>query len=145
MLFELIYISQSSQLQDDEQLLTLLSESRQRNLEYNITGLLLYKDHSFLQLLEGDKASVETIFAKIAKDARHQQVTVLHQGVVASRMFSEWSMGFENLDNSSYDQLPGFSRFMTEQLDIEAITQQHRESRTLLEYFRHSGNASNLH
>ena len=47
----------------------MLTEARERNQQLGVTGLLLYKDGDFIQLLEGDKATVKALFQdSIRKD-----------------------------------------------------------------------------
>ena len=73
MLEELLYCSVSvpSQL-TNEDLDHILASARQRNLAENITGMLLYYRGEFVQILEGEKMSVENIYQKfIGPDLRH--------------------------------------------------------------------------
>ena len=59
--------------------------------------MLLFADHSFLQILEGSKADVEHIFKLIKTDARHNGVMKLWADKICERNFKDWSMGFEHL------------------------------------------------
>ena len=53
MLSHVVYVSTASEPMDDEDLAELLAQSRERNARNDITGMLLYKDSRFIQLLEG--------------------------------------------------------------------------------------------
>ena len=61
----LVYCSVATQKMTDKHLKSLLVKTRQNNQRRNITGLLLYLDPYFLQILEGDKNDVESLFHKI--------------------------------------------------------------------------------
>lgn len=96
MLEELLYCSVSvpSQLTDID-LDHILASARRRNLAENITGMLLYYRGEFVQILEGEKKSVENIYDKfISPDLRHTALNKVHQNTISHRSFSEWSMGF---------------------------------------------------
>lgn len=94
---ELIYWSRSTGAFDRELIGSILATARRRNAEDGVTGLLLYSDAAFLQVLEGEAATVEATFARICSDARHQDVTVLHAGAIERRRHPGWAMGFHHL------------------------------------------------
>ena len=52
-LFRMAYVSTASKLFDPAELRDMLKESNLRNKEAGITGMLLYKDGQFMQVLEG--------------------------------------------------------------------------------------------
>ncbi|HSM42684.1 MAG TPA: BLUF domain-containing protein, partial [Afifellaceae bacterium] len=54
----LVYVSAAHHLMGDDELTEILETSRARNAAAGITGMLLYKDGSFMQLLEGAKTNV---------------------------------------------------------------------------------------
>jgi hypothetical protein len=72
----------------------LLAHARSANARAGVTGLLLFRDHRFLQLLEGPATAVREKMAYIAEDPRHDQVTVLLEEHVPARQFPDWSMGY---------------------------------------------------
>jgi hypothetical protein len=73
--------------------------------------MLLYTDGSFLQALEGDEAVVRDLYATIAGDDRHQQVTLIIEFPVETRSFSDWSMGLAILNPEDEGQASGVKRF----------------------------------
>ena len=72
---------------------SLLVEARTRNVQEKITGILLYKNGHFLQLLEGDEENVRRIYEKITHDVRHTNVTTVVENEMNERVFPSWSMG----------------------------------------------------
>lgn len=74
-----------------------------QNTELGITGILLFADGSILQVLEGEKAALDTLIGKISQDSRHTGLNILVNRAAQSREFSDWSMGFRMV--SSRDHL----------------------------------------
>jgi Sensors of blue-light using FAD len=99
-LFSLTYISSSRELFSRQQLEEMAVQSGAKNARLRITGMLLYKDSSFMQVLEGEKSEVLQLYATIAVDRRHSGVITLLQGDIDKREFPRWSMGFQHLDQS---------------------------------------------
>jgi hypothetical protein len=52
-----------------------------------------------MQLLEGEASAVHDVHTLISGDPRHHGLTTLLKGPIETRVFSEWSMGFRNLDS----------------------------------------------
>ncbi|MEM0542390.1 BLUF domain-containing protein [Flavobacterium sp. j3] len=101
-MYELVYMSSGTKFLLEEDIRGLLQKSRQYNLEHNITGILLYIDGDFLQILEGNKNDVYNLFSKIQTDTRHKGIIVVHEGKKVARQFNEWTMGFHS---SSYKEI----------------------------------------
>ena len=79
-------------------LLALLQQARQRNAEEGITGLLLYRDRFFLQLVEGSDTAIAALLGRLRSDRRHSVVTLLSDRLgVGERLFPRWRMGFHHL------------------------------------------------
>lgn len=93
-----MYYSTARTEQSDEQLLEILEESRVKNAVCGITGLLLYGDGVFFQVLEGAEPDVRARYARIEKDRRHQGLLVAVEREVEERSFGSWSMGYTPLD-----------------------------------------------
>ena len=94
-----------------EELLALLKECRKNNSAKNITGILLYTNGTFFQVLEGDEATVNSIYAAIEHDNRHKEVTLIQKEKITERAFPYWSMGFENIDAKELSNLEGMNDF----------------------------------
>jgi len=115
-MFYLIYISSATKLMDDEALMSLLEQSRDKNLTLNVTGMLVYKDGSFMQMLEGDKKVVLDLYNTITVDNRHKGVITMMTGDIKERNFENWSMGFCNMDKEK--DLPEFDDYLEKNLNL---------------------------
>lgn len=104
-LLTIIYVSSARQLFTDEALETLLLKARSANAANAISGLLLYQDGNFMQLLEGPQAAVSELYAAIRQDPRHHDVVTLIEETGLPREFSAWSMAYRKLDNTRWNAL----------------------------------------
>lgn len=100
MIFQLIYTCALVTPLDCGELEVIAQTARARNLKLGITGILLCKDGSVLQVLEGDKAAVMELYEKITNDARITNPLLLIQRMADEREFPKWSMGFKNADET---------------------------------------------
>lgn len=104
----LIYISSATKLLDEKELDGILKSSRQNNLKDDITGMLIYIDGNFIQLLEGEEKTVNHAYSKIKKDHRHTGIIKIKEGPAENRLFPEWSMGFKSMSVEEYGDVSGF-------------------------------------
>jgi hypothetical protein len=95
-LTHLIYLSDLVDREESE-LADILQSAVRHNQQDGVTGMLLYAEGNFLQVIEGEPAVVQTTFARICKDTRHRNVTVLLEEPLNERHFSQWSMGYKQL------------------------------------------------
>jgi len=96
MLVELLYCSISvAPKMTNVDIDQLLASARRRNLAENVTGMLIYHQGEFVQILEGSKNSVESLYEQfIDADPRHTRINKEQQNPISHRRFNEWSMGF---------------------------------------------------
>lgn len=105
-----IYSSAACERFDAAALRELLDDSRVRNERAGITGMLLYADGSFFQVIEGPAEAVSELFARIVADRRHEHVTRIIEEPIPRRSFGDWSMGFPT-EGEDLAQMPGFNDF----------------------------------
>ena len=115
----------------------LLLTSRRNNLQLGITGMLLYRDGEFMQVLEGEQAAVQALYARIARDPRHQRITTILEGTTDAQHFPDWSMGFRDLQDPAVTALPGYSPLLDRPLDFDALVQNGPLYQRLLQSFRY--------
>ena len=108
----LMYVSSASRRFGTPELADMLTRAREKNHRLGVTGMLLYKAGLFLQVLEGESARVRDLYETIAGDPRHRACSIVQEGAIPRRQFSEWSMAFRNLDDAAVRSLPGYSPFM---------------------------------
>lgn len=64
------------------------------NPRLGVTGYLHLEDGLFYQYLEGPAEGIEHLREKIARDSRHEGMTVLDEGELESRRFPQFSMAY---------------------------------------------------
>jgi hypothetical protein len=135
-MFFSIYASSAVDLFSEKELLELLEVSRRNNHAIGVTGMLLYKDGNFMQILEGEKEKVVPLLEKIKLDPRHTGVITLLQQENAQREFSEWAMGFKKLGPEEVANVPGYSDFLNVPLNSEQFVRNPSQSLRLLLNFK---------
>ena len=138
MVQQIVYVSRAVKLMSSIDLSVLLKQSRKRNSELSLTGMLLYKDKSFIQLLEGPSESVKMVIECIKKDHRHVNFSALVNKDVNSRAFSQWSMSFVNLDVEN-NQPEGFVDYFSDASIVDDLIATPSKAVELLAYFRAKG------
>ena len=91
-MYRLIYKSRSRTKIDWDLVNEIISSSESHNPEEGITGVLLATDTHFLQVIEGGFEEINRLFMRIARDPRHEEITLISFGCVASRLFGGWAM-----------------------------------------------------
>ncbi len=104
---QLIYISAATHLMSNEDLTALLTQARSKNSQSGISGMLVYSNGSFLQVLEGTKEAIESTYARIQRDPRHQHCQILLHESISTPLFEGWYMGFESISSEQLQNLSG--------------------------------------
>ena len=93
MLIQLTYASRISKMLAPDDLKSILAASQRNNQRVGITGALCLSSGFFLQQLEGDRTAVNTLYHRILLDPRHRDPAILDFSEIATRKFTQWSMG----------------------------------------------------
>ena len=99
----------------------LLEKARINNANLGITGMLLYEDGSFFQVLEGGRTDVEALFEKIAKDKRHKNAKKVIFEPIEERAFAEWTMGYPRITFKELAEIPGLNDFFGQGTSLREI------------------------
>ena len=109
----------------EDDLVFLLKQARARNESQNVTGMLLYAEKRFLQVLEGDQTDVDDIYESILNDGRNTGNVVYVKKEISEREFPNWAMGFRHLKKQDREDLEGFTEFLDSALDLRKYKQSH--------------------
>ncbi len=82
-------------------------------MKCKVTGILLYSEGSFFQVLEGEPETIDNLFAGISRDERHQQVTVIIREPISRRAFGDWTMGYTDISPKEADTILGTNDFFS--------------------------------
>lgn len=104
----IIYLSWATTPFSDQQLHELLQQARQHNTQCGITGIMLYGNGYFMQVLEGEQATVHALYERIKQDGRHRDVTAYADKAITQRAFGEWAMAFHHASPQQLAQVAGY-------------------------------------
>jgi Sensors of blue-light using FAD len=134
-MLQMIYTSAASRKVSTAELQELLQISRRNNVRDGITGMLLYEDGTFLQVLEGEEEIVESTYQRIAKDPRHCKILLLARLELEQRSFNDWEMGFFDASGEQLLHLPGYTRFLNKKtVEIEELEEGDKAREVLLNF-----------
>ncbi len=105
-LIQCIYASAARPDLEAAEIKEMLQKARENNVKLGLTGMLLYAEDSFFQVLEGRIDVVDALYNKITLDPRHDQVTLIIKEPIPKRYFEAWTMGFHKF---SHEELAGLS------------------------------------
>lgn len=134
-LTQLIYTSTAVEPMSDESLTDILQCSVQKNRLHGITGMLLYRRGTFLQVLEGRAQAVDETYDRIAKDNRHIDLNVIEHSPILRRSFGDWSMGFRHCDDLKAVDLPGYTNFLGSGFRATELIQDPNFAKAVLQKF----------
>ena len=136
MLHHLIYVSRAQKLMKPSDNLSLLAASKEYNSTHQISGVLVYKSKTFVQLIEGPRREVQNLYRKIRKDNRHTEIQTLLNEPTYNRYYPEPGLEFHALDNTPQSALPPYSKSLNSDYDISDFTQHPEHALRLLVSFR---------
>lgn len=114
-LIHLIYSSAATDSDmSDDVLNNILDESRENNKKNDISGILLFQDGCFFQVLEGDKSIVGQVYESIEQDERHTNVTKIIAEPISFRSFGDWTMGYPTIKKEELNKMEGLNDFFSE-------------------------------
>ncbi len=134
-MYSLLYVSSAARAFTAAHLRELLAVCDSNNRRDDISGLLLYKDGNFMQLLEGPEVQVLATHRRICADRRHHGLITIVQGSQSAREFPRWSMGFRDLDSAS-DRPAAYSDFLNTSLKGREFTANAGHAQKLLKMFK---------
>src|ERR1700760_4490612 len=97
----IVYISTTSKILNESELTEMLKENYLNNRRANITGMLIYTEGSFIQVLEGSEDSLRRTYQEIVQDSRQKNIIKLAEDNIVSPIFNDWSMAFKASDLST--------------------------------------------
>jgi hypothetical protein len=92
----LLYVSKSLIAPADigREIENIVSGARTRNAERGVSGVLIFTEARFAQVIEGPEPAIDALMDTISIDPRHKQVTVVREGALDERRYADWSMAY---------------------------------------------------
>ena len=120
-MIQVSYVSRLSQPMSSEQLLALLMQCRDNNAAQGVTGMLLYGNGTFLQVIEGDAPVIDGLVEKIWADPRHAEKKLLHRREISRREYADWSMAFERISDEGFWSVEGLKDFSARDFNYDYL------------------------
>ncbi|MEL6406626.1 MAG: BLUF domain-containing protein, partial [Chloroflexota bacterium] len=72
------------------------------------------------------------LYQKISTDQRHKNIITVYQNTIEERSFTDWSMGFNHLEDTHLEEIPGYNGM----LNANFFAEKPSRAVSLLESFR---------
>lgn len=135
-MIQLIYVSAETTPFTSKQLRDLLTQSRAANQSRGLTGMLLYHQRTFMQLLEGEPLDVLNLYRRLEQDPRHTDIRLLLRQSISERTFPDWSMGFAKPADCPHVDLDGLNHVFADSFSGQMFASQGKLAKKLLLQFR---------
>jgi len=112
MRYAISYVSTVNPALSDTEIQQALDFSKNWNNDNNITGILLYSQGNFFQVLEGDEALLKELFSRIKADERHHNLITIFQKKIPNIQFDGYEADFISLDDRYKDE--NFDTYLTQ-------------------------------
>ena len=106
------YISNKSEHVNKKDIQEIFETTQKNNKSRNITGILLYLENSFFQVLEGDRQELVAVFNTIEMDDRHENIFVVIDKPIDKQTFKDYKSGFSIVKNS--EDLQNLNKYLNE-------------------------------
>lgn len=103
MLAQLIYVSNRKPSCTAQEIDNILAACKKNNPPLDITGVLLYSDTKFIQLVEGESKVIMGLYDKIKTDSRHSNAMMISYNPIKEKSFPSWHMGSRQLKGNEVD------------------------------------------
>ena len=100
LVYSLVYTCMARVPMGEQEIKDILEVSRRNNAARDITGILFYRNNQFLQVLEGEEATILRLMETIRNDTRQTGLAILDEGK-HPRLFGGWAMDFKLIDSSA--------------------------------------------
>lgn len=88
-----VYCSRAAEGVDDAEVNRMIDWSQRRNIDRDITGVLVFGSGVFFQWIEGPPTQVEKLIASLHGDARHYDIVALDKSMEKrERLYPNWEM-----------------------------------------------------
>jgi hypothetical protein len=101
MKYAISYVSTVSSNLNETDIQKILDYSRDWNINNQITGILLFSEGNFFQVLEGEKELVTELFKRIKMDSRHYNLIKIFEKEISQERYKGYKANFISLTPAS--------------------------------------------
>ncbi|MCC9645005.1 BLUF domain-containing protein [Rhodopirellula sp. JC740] len=86
-------------------------ESQSNNKRDGLTGILVFGEGEFMQILEGTRNAISSAFSRISSDPMHSNIMLIHFSECSERLFGDWAMRHLTIRTEVLEQMTNFQEF----------------------------------
>ncbi|HNP29314.1 MAG TPA: phosphate-starvation-inducible PsiE family protein [Nitrospirales bacterium] len=135
-MIQITYLSSATRAMSQGDLEDILKTARENNARLGITGMLLYGNKTFIQILEGEEGVVDELVKTIKRDPRHTNVQIVKKKPIDQHEYADWSMGFKRVSGEDFEAVKGLEDFEEKNFNTTFLGSQASLVDSLMEHFR---------
>ncbi len=109
-MIQITYLSSATRAMSQEDLEDILRTARDNNARLGVTGMLLYGNKTFIQILEGEEGVVNDLVKTIKRDPRHTNFQIVKKKPIDQHEYADWSMGFKRVSGQDFQAVKGLEQ-----------------------------------
>ncbi len=95
------YVSSENDRMEENHIEILFSQTQRNNTANDISGILLYSQGNFFQVIEGDAITIKELFKKIENDDRHRNLFRVFNREIKQDQYDGYCCDFLTKHNQS--------------------------------------------
>ena len=135
-MIQIIYLSSATRTMSQADLEDILRTARENNARLGITGMLLYGNKTFIQILEGEEGVVHELVKTIKRDPRHTNFQIVKQKPIEQHEYADWSMGFKRVSGEDFEAVKGLKHFEEKDFNTTFLEGHASIVDSLMDHFR---------
>ena len=135
-MIQITYLSSATRAMSQDDLEDILRTARETNARLGITGMLLYGNKTFIQILEGEEDVVQKLVKTIKRDPRHTNFQIVKQKPIERHEYADWSMGFKRVSGEDFEAVKGLEDFEEKDFNTTFLEGHASIVDSLMDHFR---------
>ncbi|WNM58090.1 BLUF domain-containing protein [Candidatus Nitrospira allomarina] len=135
-MIQITYLSSATRAMSQGDLEDILKTARENNARLGITGMLLYGNKTFIQILEGEEGVVDELVKTIKRDPRHTNFQIVKKKPIDQHEYADWSMGFKRVSGEDFEAVKGLKDFEEKNFNTTFLGSQVSLVDSLMDHFR---------
>ncbi|WNM60233.1 phosphate-starvation-inducible PsiE family protein [Candidatus Nitrospira neomarina] len=135
-MIQITYLSSATRAMSQGDLEDILKTARENNARLGITGMLLYGNKTFIQILEGEEGVVDELVKTIKRDPRHTNFQIVKKKLIDQHEYADWSMGFKRVSGEDFEAVKGLEDFEEKNFNTMFLGSHASLVDSLMDHFR---------
>ncbi len=135
-MIQITYLSSATRSMSQDDLEDILRTARENNARLGITGMLLYGNKTFIQILEGEESVVNELVKSIKRDPRHTNFQIVKKKTIDRHEYADWSMGFKRVSGEDFEAVKGLEQFEEKDFTTAFLSNHGSLVDSLMDHFR---------